>query len=85
MDRIEFYEKFAAYIKELNKNKEIAAISPQDNLFELGYTDSLNMVSIIMFLEELLGEEIALEKYELRTFYTMESMYQELLAVKSGK
>ncbi|PWW06130.1 acyl carrier protein [Paenibacillus cellulosilyticus] len=85
MDSIAFYEKFTAYVKELNTSKDIAAIEPQDNLFELGYVDSMNMVNIIMFLEELRGEEIALEKYELRTFYTMESMYQELLAVKLGK
>jgi acyl carrier protein len=78
----EFYQEFLKFLRELNEGKEIQSINESDNLIELGCIDSLSLVSTVMFLEELLGEEIALEKHELRSFYTMENMYNTFFTVK---
>jgi len=84
MEREKFYELFLNYIKANNKNVKIDEIADKDNLFEMGYTDSLSMVKMIVFLEETLGREILLEKYELRNFYSMYDIYNTFFLVEKS-
>jgi acyl carrier protein len=82
LEREKFYELFENYIRRTNEDGKIDVLAEKDHLFELGYTDSLGMINMIMFLEETLGEEISLEKYELRNFYTMYDIYNTFFLEK---
>lgn len=82
MDEKQFYESFLPFLDSINLDQEHGDISPSTNLLEAGYIDSLKMVELIIYLEELLGEEIAIEEYHVRKFYSMGSIYQTFIEGK---
>ena len=57
---------------------------PNDNLFTLGLVDSLRLVELIVFMEELTGQEIPVEDFSIKSFYTMSSLH-ELACLTAGK
>lgn len=75
MDQESFYQQFTARIQEMHPDKPIPNIQPTDNLYELGFIDSLNMVEVIIFLESMLGNPISIENFQIRNFYTMNSIF----------
>lgn len=74
MTKQEVYLRITDYISKRGELEGIR-IHETDNLLEHGYVDSLTLVDMIAFLEELVGHEIIIENYELRNFYTLESIY----------
>jgi acyl carrier protein len=62
------------------------AFGPDDDLFTLGLVDSLRLVELIVFMEELTGREIPVENYSIASFYTLNNLYELVSdgAVQSG-
>ncbi|WP_435921619.1 acyl carrier protein [Paenibacillus sp. DYY-L-2] len=78
MERQYFYGELTNCLIRLNPEAGIKEIDENANLQELGLVDSLNMVQMILFLEEILGEDIRIEKYSLRDFYTLKNVYEKV-------
>jgi len=75
MQRDEFYTRFAAVLRTLRAPRELPVPEPRDNLWDLGYLDSFAMVEVLIQLEELIGREIELTADSLRSFHTLERIY----------
>ncbi|MEC0106290.1 acyl carrier protein [Paenibacillus taichungensis] len=75
MTKQEVYSLIIEHIKKTNKLDELQ-INGNDNLLEHGCVDSLTMVDMIVFLEEQVGYEIVIEQYDIRKFYTLDSIYE---------
>lgn len=82
MQKEEFKQQFLTFLQSINLDQEVREIDNTTNLLEAGYIDSLNMVEMIIYLEEMTGEEIAIENYQLRNFYTIEGIYHTFIANK---
>jgi acyl carrier protein len=78
MVRVEFDKAIEQYFKQINPELSMENISETDNLYEKGLIDSLNTVRLIMFLEKLLDAEIRIDKYNIRDFYTIKSLYEKI-------
>lgn len=87
MEREQFYSTMREYLrKDREGDKDIdpaaiAALGPDDNLWDLGYLDSFGMVRLLTFLEDLLGRELVLSNDSLRTFHTLGRIYDTHVAV----
>lgn len=75
MEQEKFNELFVEKIRVMHPGKAIESIQATDNLYELGLIDSLNMVEIIVFLESLLNHPISIENFQIRNFYTLDSIF----------
>ncbi|MEU2234633.1 MULTISPECIES: hypothetical protein [Streptomyces] len=80
MTRDEFYARFTALLQEV-KPFEGPDPEPTSRLWEEGYVDSLALLDIVSFLEDLAGHEIDLSGDAITHFYTMRAMYDGYLAV----
>lgn len=72
----EFYSKFIALLQEIRPMRGLEELRPDTHLWATGYLDSLAMLEVIFFLEEILGRELNLSGDFLPTFYTMRSIYE---------
>jgi acyl carrier protein len=68
--------------KERHPEKKLIDINPTTNLLEYGYIDSLGIVEIIFYLEQMLGQRLAIEQYQPTDFYTLERMYSALSTIQ---
>lgn len=78
MTREEFYEKFIALLQEV-KPYEGADPRPTTRLWEEQYVDSLALLDIVAFMEDLVGHEIDLSGDAITNFYNMAAMYDGYL------
>ncbi|MEV7339971.1 acyl carrier protein [Streptomyces sp. NPDC093544] len=78
MLRDQFYEKFIALLQEV-KPFEGPDPQPTSRLWEEGYVDSLTLLDIVTFLEDLVGREVDLTGDAITNFYTMKAMYDGYL------
>ncbi|MGF1431309.1 hypothetical protein [Kitasatospora sp. LaBMicrA B282] len=78
MTREQFYEKFTALLQEV-KPYQGEDPQPTSRLWEEGYVDSLALLDIVAFLEDLVGHEIDLTGDAITNFYTMKAMYDGYL------
>ncbi|MFT4034275.1 MAG: hypothetical protein QM679_01720 [Patulibacter sp.] len=88
IERDAFYRAICEYLKSANRDvapELIEGIDPTDNLWDLGFLDSFGMVKLLTFLEEFVGREIVLSPDSIRTFHTIERMYDGHVARDSGK
>jgi acyl carrier protein len=83
MTREQFYEKFLALLQEV-KPYDTADPQPTSRLWEEGYVDSLALLDIVAFLEDLVGREIDLSGDAITNFYTMKAMYDGYLQGRDG-
>ncbi len=75
-DREEFYASVTVLLRELKPERDVPDPEPGTHLWAEGYLDSLGMLELIYFLEELLGREIELAGDFLPTFFTLRSIYE---------
>ncbi|MFD3695142.1 hypothetical protein ACFWUZ_03140 [Streptomyces sp. NPDC058646] len=80
MQREEFYTRFSDTLRTLRAPRELPVPGPADNLWDLGFLDSFAMVEVLIHLEELVGREIELTADSLRTFHTLERIYDTYVA-----
>jgi acyl carrier protein len=75
MERDEFYKRLTSLLRELKPELEAPDPLPDTHLWVVGYVDSLAMLEIIFFVEDLVGHEISLDDDFLPNFYTMEAIF----------
>lgn len=71
----QFAVLFKSFLAELKPDVAVAALGPRDNLFDAGALDSLSMTRVVVFLEDLLDEEIDLELLTIDNFATIEAIF----------
>jgi methoxymalonate biosynthesis acyl carrier protein len=72
--RAEFIRATGDFLRQMNPSGP-QAFGPDDDLFTLGLVDSLRLVELIVFMEELTGREIPVEDYSIASFYTLNNLY----------
>ena len=74
-DRQGFYDAFVERLREIKPYPGMPDPRPTTHLWNSGYLDSLAMLAIVSFLEDLSGHELDLSGDFLRAFTTMEGIY----------
>lgn len=74
MNEDQFYARLAAFLAE-TAEVSLGGVGPDDDLYALGLADSLTIIRMIVFVEELTGVEIDLGDHEFESFYTQRGLY----------
>jgi hypothetical protein len=84
-DETTFYAQLTAFLRTMNADTPDfpAALSPDDNLFDLGLVNSFSTIRMIVFVEEITGQPIDIADHVLEAFYTMRGLYA-LVADQAG-
>jgi len=82
LERENFYLEFEKELATILKF-EITSLKETDSLIDLGL-DSLNMVHLIVFIEQLLCLELPIEEYSFNNFTTMQSIYDKVISKYSS-
>ena len=56
-------------------------VGEDDDLYELGLVDSIDLIRLLNFVEQLTDREIELEDHEFDSFYTIRGLYGVVQAV----
>ena len=79
MERESFYSAVRAFLSGLLEERErdrvLVALREDDDLYRLGLVDSLTIIRMIIFVEELTAKEIDLEDHDFESFYTLRGLY----------
>ena len=75
----EFFAALVVFLRTLKPEIETVP-EPTTHLWAEGYIDSLGMLELVFFLEEMLGSQIPLEGDFLPTFFTMDAIYATYIA-----
>lgn len=73
------YAEFIGAVRDFLQRQNPAcpdSFGPDENLFALGLVDSLRLVELIVHIEGLTGQEIPVEDFSIKSFYTLDSLYQ---------
>ena len=62
-----------------NSEQEISAIDFNTNLWDSGLVDSFRIMELILFLEDLLNQEVSIENNFITNFHTVDKMYNSLV------
>jgi hypothetical protein len=81
--REEFYDRFTALLQELSPGRDFKDLQPDSHLWMGGYVDSVAMLDIITFVEELIGDDLDLDGEFLRNFSSMEGIYEAYIAQRA--
>ena len=84
MEREEFYKRFTELLRELSPGVDLTDLRPDTHVWSDGYVDSMAMLDVIMFVEDLTGHELAVDGDFLPTFFTMELIYDRYIAPAAG-
>lgn len=84
MDREQFDIAVRAFFKSMRPASTVDAVRGSDNLFDAGILDSLGMVELISYLEELLDSDLDIDHLSLRAFHTIDGMYEHVVAPTLG-
>ncbi|GGV02788.1 hypothetical protein GCM10010211_82570 [Streptomyces albospinus] len=76
LDELTFHTTVREFMRAARPEAAWAGISSQSDLHARGILDSLLLTELILFLEGLVGSEIAVENYRLEAFYTLDSLYR---------
>lgn len=77
MDKETFYNQFKNEL-EIILEKDLDSLRSTDSLLDLGL-DSLNLVHLIVYIEELLEIELPIEEYSFNNFSTLDNIYCEII------
>lgn len=75
----EFFAVLTAFLRRLKPEIDTDP-EPTTHLWAEGYIDSLGMLELVFFLEELTGSQVPLEGDFLPTFFTMDAIYTTYIA-----
>jgi hypothetical protein len=76
----QFYAAFIGWLRETRPSGDAADPGPDTHLWATGYLNSIAMLEMIFFLEQLLDRELQLNGDFLPTFFTMRSIYEAHVA-----
>ena len=69
-----FFLEVETFIKE-NSDSNINHIDPKENILASGIIDSFMLLNVILKIEELIMEDVDIDKLKLENICTLESMY----------
>jgi len=75
MEQQQFVEAMTAYLQSKRPDADSHALTPDASLWDLGYLDSVGMVELIMFVENLLGGDVTLDTRDVRSFGSIQAIY----------
>lgn len=75
----EFFAELTAFLRGLKPDVD-STPEPTTHLWAEGYIDSLGMLELVFFLEELTGRPVPLDGDFLPTFFTMDAIYSTYVA-----
>lgn len=73
--RADFDREFKQFLAELRPEADIDRLPPHADLFDAGVFDSFTVARVILFLEQLRGEPIDLERATIEAFSTADNIY----------
>jgi acyl carrier protein len=76
MTPTQFFESVKLYLTGKQPRLDHSLLTPEANLWELGYIDSLNTVELILFVEDIIERRITIESSDVRSFGSIQSIYQ---------
>jgi hypothetical protein len=80
MTKQEFEERFVEILRRVKNDPEMSAPSSAESLWDGGYLTSFTMVEVISRLETLLGRELVLSADALRSFYSVDRIFETYVA-----
>jgi acyl carrier protein len=80
MERQSFLDAIAQYFIRKNPNREPPG--PQANLWTLGYVDSLRIVELIIYVENITGSELTLR--DANSISSIDAIYNEYVKTDTG-
>lgn len=78
MDKQEFYQAIRKYLAEEVEDaakRRIEEIDEDADLYQLGLIDSLMVIRLVIFMEEMTGKEVDLAEHEFEVFYTLRGLH----------
>ena len=82
MTKQEFAAAVFAYLAEQTPDLDSSLLTPDANLWDLGYVDSIRVVELVVFIENLIGREIDLSANDAKPAVSVGEMYEAY--VKAG-
>ncbi|MFJ8495603.1 hypothetical protein ACIRBZ_45840 [Streptomyces sp. NPDC094038] len=79
MDPDEFYIAFRELIQRMKPHLDTTALTPDTHLWATGFVDSISLLEIVEFIEDLVGHEIELGGEFLQNFTTMRGIHESYL------
>ena len=80
MTEQQFTNAVTAYLKEKQPGINPALLTPDANLWDLGFVDSVGAADLILFIEELIGREIDLSANDAKPAVSVREMYEAYAA-----
>jgi hypothetical protein len=62
----------------------VVDVGSTDDLWNLGYLDSLNVIRFLLFLEDLIGHEIEVEEDAAKAFRTLDSVFETYVSERAA-
>jgi acyl carrier protein len=75
MEQQQFVAQMTEYLRSRRPEADSAALTPEANLWDLGYLDSVSMVELVWFVETLLGGNVMLDTSDVRSFGSIQAVY----------
>ncbi len=82
MTEEEFATAVNAYLAEKQPEIDPALLTPDANLWDLGFVDSVGAADLILFIEELIGREIDLSAGDAKPAVSVREMYETYAATE---
>ena len=76
MTEEQFTTAVNAYLTEKQPDIDPALLTPDANLWDLGFIDSVGAADLILFIEELIGREIDLSAGDVKPAVSIREMYE---------
>lgn len=80
MTKQEFEGHFAQILRRIKGNPDLRPPRSDESLWDAGYLTSFTMVEVIAALESLLGRELVLSADALKSFYSVDRIFDTYLA-----
>jgi hypothetical protein len=75
MEEQRFVAQMTEYLRNKRPEADGSALTPEANLWDLGYLDSVSMVELVWFVENLLGGNVLLDTSDVRSFGSIQAVY----------
>jgi acyl carrier protein len=73
MTEAEFFKRMSAFLISAQPNRDHGNLTPDANLWEMGYITSLSAVELILFVETLISRHIIIN--DIKTFDSIRNIY----------
>lgn len=81
----EFLDALVAQLRVLNPDLPAAPIGEDDNLFDLGYVDSLKMIELTVWIQKSCGASFNPGDYDPQHFYSLRAIHALIESITPRK